>query len=123
MKRFLLILTVLVMAMCLLAGCKSADDSLNEVTGGLGGSVSVGNGESAGSEGSDETPDNSTQTPDNSGGSDDPDVFEDEVEKDYSDYITVVSYNIKSLQIDKEGVVAALKEMDGDIVGLQEVDN
>ena len=44
------------------------------------------------------------------------------VEKDYSDYLTVVSYNIKSLLMKKEGVVEVLRQLDGDIVGLQEVD-
>lgn len=42
--------------------------------------------------------------------------------KDYSDYLTIVSYNIKSLSLDKAGVVEVLRQLDGDIVGLQEVD-
>ncbi len=45
-----------------------------------------------------------------------------EEEKDYSDYLTIVSYNIKSLLLDKEGVVEMLRQLDGDVVGLQEVD-
>lgn len=147
MKRSIAILTVLILVLGLFAGCSSNEDAgLNSVTGGLGGNVST-NGGSAAPEDNDsngedqpETPDHSTQTPENSTevpdhstevpdhstqtpDSGDEDVYTEEEEKDYSDYITVVSYNIKSLQIDKLGVVAALKEMDGDIVGLQEVDH
>ncbi len=44
MKRFLLILSVLVMTLCLFAGCASNEDAaLNGVTGGLSGNVSTGN--------------------------------------------------------------------------------
>ncbi len=132
MKRILSILTILVLVLGLFAGCKSNEDAgLNSVTGGLGGNVSTENGganEVTDNFDTPETPENTPETPDNTPETPDssPDTsgdVEEEAEKDYSDYITVVSYNIKSLQIDKAGVVAALREMDGDIVGLQEVDN
>lgn len=60
------------------------------------------------------------------GASEQPEVEQPEeqkpAEKDYSDYLTIVSYNIKSLKLSLEGVVDVLRQLDGDIVGLQEVD-
>ncbi len=43
----------------------------------------------------------------------------------YADYIKVASYNVKRLMDskDKDGIVAELKEIDADIVGLQEIDS
>ncbi len=56
--------------------------------------------------------------------SDNEELFEDE-ETDYSDYLTVVSYNIQCATYGKTwaGVVENIKSVDADIVGLQECDN
>ena len=50
-------------------------------------------------------------------------MVEEEEGKDYSDYITVVSYNVRQLNLGDriDDIVALIKQMDGDIVGLQEV--
>lgn len=43
-------------------------------------------------------------------------------EIDYSDWITVCSYNLRSMQQMDQGIIANLKKIDADIVGLQEVE-
>lgn len=53
-------------------------------------------------------------------------VFEDEEEEpSYEGWIKVASYNTKSLMIseDKEEIVGELKEINADIVGIQEIDS
>ncbi len=52
------------------------------------------------------------------------DLFQEE-EKDYSDYLNIVSYNIKCAYCGKSwaGVIENIKSVDADIVGLQECDN
>ncbi len=47
---------------------------------------------------------------------------EEDVVIDYSDYITVCTYNLKSLKMMDQGVYDNLREIDADIVGLQEVE-
>ncbi len=55
---------------------------------------------------------------------DDPIFEEDESNIDYSDYMTIASYNIKCLTYgtNDDAVVEVLREIDADIVGLQEID-
>lgn len=53
-------------------------------------------------------------------------VFEDEEEEpSYEGWIKVASYNTKALLYskDKEGIVGELKDIDADIVGIQEIDS
>lgn len=47
---------------------------------------------------------------------------EENVVVDYSDYITVCTYNLKSLKMMDQGVYDNLRKIDADIVGLQEVE-
>ena len=152
MKRFLLILTVLVMTLCLFAGCASnEDESLNNVTGGLGGNVSTGstgndddtvastpdNTDDGGddttdpgnTEGGDNTQEPSNTTggdnttdPGNTDGGDDTDGEEDNtVDYEGEGWIKVASYNVKYLSMDRLLLVENIKKIDADLIGIQEL--
>ena len=58
-------------------------------------------------------------------GSDDPGSDDPQPEKDYSDYLTIATYNVQGFQKGDEkeynGIAAEIKEIDADIIGLQEV--
>lgn len=151
MKRFLLILTVLVMTFCLFAGCASDnDEGLNNVTDGLGGNVSTG-----GNGGSDDTaapdndkgndtatPDNdkgndtttpdgsdgdgtstpgNTETPDNTAGGDSGEEEDNGVNYEGEGWIKVCSYNVKYLSMDRLLLVENIKKIDADLIGIQEL--
>ncbi|MBR6793253.1 MAG: endonuclease/exonuclease/phosphatase family protein [Clostridia bacterium] len=67
-----------------------------------------------------------TAAPENKEPEDEEIVFEDdEEEPSYEGWIKVASYNTKALMYskDKEGIVNELKEIDADIVGIQEIDS
>ncbi len=147
MKRIISILILLLLVLGLFAGCNSGEDpGLTGVTGSVGGNLSQESGgeEPAGDPSQDTQADQSGKKEENaapdsitpgpeSGNEEntaprpsapDPEVKEEEEkEKDYSDYITVVSYNVKHLNLGTriDDVVALIRQMDGDIVGLQEV--
>jgi endonuclease/exonuclease/phosphatase family metal-dependent hydrolase len=134
MKRLFLALISICLICALLIGCAPRQSDLSENVAGVGGNISSSEKE-APKEPAEGPQPSAPQEP--SQKEEQPQIlgqeeeqpqaeepsFEEEQAKDYSNYITVVSYNVKhfNLGTSTDDIIALLKKMDGDIVGLQEI--